>query len=134
MGEMRYIVLHDPDTRPALIIETCARITQDKIRKFREELFGRGCAHGLLFDPTRAVLVRDSFWTMSVESVQVDKELATEDVLAHATGPSLDARVQDWLGRMAASWNEALPDEDEAAAALLTDVVPALSGSSIRAA
>jgi hypothetical protein len=131
---MRYFVSQPHETRPSLVVETCESITTDRIRAFRNDLFGRGCAHGLLFDEHEAVLLRDAFWTMSADSIKEEARLSTDVVLHRAQGESLDARVQDWLARMASSWNEALPEDGDAAAALLHDVVPALSGSAVHAA
>jgi hypothetical protein len=44
---------------------------------------------------------------------------------------SLDQRVGEWVRSMAADWYHTLPDEPTIVAPLLTDVVPALSGSAI---
>jgi hypothetical protein len=45
---------------------------------------------------------------------------------------TLDERVSDWLRSMAASWSDALPPERDVTGPFIMDVVPAVSGSSIR--
>ena len=131
---MQYVIMHDPDTRPALIVETCDRITVDRLAAFKLTLYGRGCAHGLLFDPDHAVILRDTFWTLTADALVEDRRFPTDTILSQARGDTLDGRVSDWLSRMATSWADALPDDSEAAGALLYDVVPALSGSKMLAA
>lgn len=131
---MRFIVTPPNETRPTLVVETCERITAERLLAFRSELFGMGCAHGLLFDDQEVAVLRDGFWTMSVDSVVEESRQRTDRVLVHATGTTLETRVGDWLSRMSSSWGDALPEDRDAAAALLYDVVPALSGSCVRAA
>ena len=116
------------------MVETCERITDARIRAFRDDLYGRGCAHGLLFDNDLVVILRDTFWGMSADSIEEEARLYTNVVLAQTPGRGLDARVQDWLARMTYSWNDTLPKDGDTAGALLHDVVPALAGASILAA
>lgn len=134
LSSMRFIVTQPNETRPTLVVETCERISAERLLAFRSELFGMGCAHGLLFDDHEVAVLRDGFWTMSVDSVVEESRQRTDRVLVRAAGRTLDARVGDWLSRMSSSWGDALPEDRDAAAALLYDVVPALSGSSVRAA
>lgn len=131
---MQHVIVHPPDTRPTLIVETCKLVTDSRIQVFRNDLFGRGCAHGVLFDRHQVVILRDTFGDVSADAIKEEARLKTEEVLAQAQGRTLDARVQDWLSRMTYSWNETLPKNRDAAGVLLHNVVPALAGASILAA
>ena len=131
---MQLVVTHDPDTRPALMVETCDRITPERVAAFKQALYGRGCAHGLLFDADQALILRDTFWSLDAEALVEDGRLPTDTVLSRARGDSLDGRVRDWLARMTTSWADALPEDADAAGALLYDIVPALIGARTLAA
>lgn len=131
---MRFVLTHPSETRPSLVVMTCDAITDAEIRRLRDEMFNLGCATGLLFDPEQCVILRDSFQSMSADAIVREGEpLGSDDVLAQAGGGSLDARVNRWLEMMSSSWNTALPSEPATAAPLITDVVPAASGSLIYA-
>jgi hypothetical protein len=131
---MQFVLTHPSETRPGLLVRTCAAINDGEVRQLREAMFGLGCANGLLFDRERCVILRDSFASMAPESiVQEDETPATDAVLAKAGGGSLDARVGRWLQMMSANWNSALPIEPATAAPFIADIVPAVSGSIVNA-
>ena len=71
---------------------------------------------------------------MAPQSIEQEGEpLRTDDVLARASGDTLDARVRRWLDMMSSDWDSALPAEAAHAAPFITDVVPAASGSLVYA-
>ena len=97
-------------------------------------MLGLGCPNGLLFDPDECLILRDTYSSLEVDSLEEDGRVATDRLLARvrAPGRTIDQRVLDWLQSMAASWNTALPLDGDVAAPFITDIVPAVSGSYIR--
>ena len=130
---MRFLVTHPPDPRPALVVETVPHVDAATIATFKEALLRLSCPNGLIFDEKDCVILRDTYSSLDVTSLAEDGRVATERLLAHvADGRALEQRVFDWLRSMAASWNDTLPTEQDVAAPFITDIVPAVSGSSIR--
>ncbi|WP_104981635.1 hypothetical protein [Sorangium cellulosum] len=131
---MLFLVTHPPDPRPALVVETTGRIDADAIDRLKQRMFGFGCSNGLLFDAVECVILRDTYSSLGIDSLEEDGRVPTERLLAlvHGTGRTIDQRVLDWLQSMAASWNTALPLDSDVAAPFITDIVPAVSGSYIR--
>ena len=131
---MLFFVTHPPDPRPALVVETTARIDAGVIERLKQRLLGLGCPNGLLFDANECLIVRDTYSSLEVDSLQVDGRVPTDRLLARvrAPGRTIDQRVLDWLHSMAASWNTALPIDGDVAAPFIADIVPAVSGSNIR--
>jgi hypothetical protein len=97
-------------------------------------MLGVGCPNGLLFDADECVILRDTYSSLDVDSLEEDGRVATDRLLARVPSPgrSLDERVLEWLRSMAASWDTALPLDGDVAAPFITDIVPAVSGSRIR--
>lgn len=131
---MLFLVNHPPDPRPALVVETTARIDAGVIDRLKQRMLGLGCPNGLLFDPDECLILRDTYSSLEVDSLEEDGRVATDRLLARvrAPGRTIDQRVLDWLQSMAASWNTALPLDGDVAAPFITDIVPAVSGSYIR--
>jgi hypothetical protein len=130
---MRFVVTHPPDPRPALIVETVATVDEATIAGLKKALFGRGCPNGLLFDANVCVILHDAYTSYDPSSFQEDGRVSTDRLLARVRGDRpLDERVFDWLRSMAASWNDTLPEENAVAAPFIMDIVPAVSGSSVR--
>ena len=127
---MRYLVVQLPDPRPSLVVETVQDAAKS-FESFRTTLLAHGCHAGLLFDASTCIVVRDTHMSLYEDSIVQEASLATEALLGPARGRALDQRVAEWLRQMAADWDHTLSKEPSVAAALLTDVVPALSGSQI---
>lgn len=131
---MRFFVTHSPDPRPALIVETVARIDDAAISGLKRAMHGRGCSNGLLFDARECVIVRDSYESADIDSLRASDRLSTEAVLARvrAGGRALEDRIHEWLLSMSANYDEVLPPESPFAMLFLADIVPAVMGASIR--
>lgn len=131
---MLFLVNHPPDPRPALVVETTARIDAGVIDGLKQRMLGLGCPNGLLFDPDECLILRDTYSSLEVDSLEENGRVPTDRLLARvrAPGRTIDQRVLDWLQSMAASWNTALPLDGNVAAPFITDIVPAVSGSYIR--
>jgi hypothetical protein len=129
-----FLVTHPPDPRPTLVVETTAHIDADAIERLKQRMFGFGCPNGLLFDDEECLILRDTYSSLDVDSLEEEERVPVSRLLARvpSRGRTIDQRVCDWLQSMAASWNEALPPDDDVTAPFITDIVPAISGSHIR--
>lgn len=128
---MRFFLTPPTLTRPSLIVETHTKITPGIEERLRLEMFGLSCANGMLLDNETCLVLRDSFTSMRPESVRVDLNLRTEDVLGTVQGRTLDGKVQTWLELLSASWQRAIPP-NQALAELVYDIVPAAVGTQIQ--
>jgi hypothetical protein len=126
----RFFLRHAPDPRPSLVVQTCERADGEAVRAFCDLLFGLGCSEGLLFDQNECLLVHDSFAAVAPSSLSVEARMATAIVLeklgrfGYSTRRSLDERVELWLGMLARSGAEALPNDPKAAEPFLVGVLP----------
>jgi hypothetical protein len=129
-----FLINHPPDPRPALVVETTAHVDAGVLERLKQRMLGLGCPNGLLFDADECVIVRDTYRSLDVDSLEEDGRVSTDLLLARvrAPGRTIDQRVLDWLQSMSASWNNALPVDGDVAAPFITDIVPAVSGSYIR--
>lgn len=130
-----FFVTHPHDPRPALVVETSARIDDDVIAELKERMLGLGCPNGLLFDPDHCVILHDTYSSLGADSLREDGRVATDAVLARVDASranALEQRVLKWLQSMASSWNTALPLDGDIASPFISDIVPAVSGSEIR--
>lgn len=132
---MRYLLRHPPDPRPSLVVQTCPKTDDSILLEFRRLLYGMGCSSGLLFDPSACLVVHDSFSSLGPDSLAVTDKVPTADVLSklqrpgYPKPPNLDRLVKLWLEMLAVGGQDALPDEDTVATALITDVLPAAVGA-----
>jgi len=131
---MLFLVTHPPDPRPALVVGTAVRIDADAMEELKQRMLGFGCSNGLLFDEDECLILRDTYRSLDVGSIEEDGRVPTDRLLARLPrkGRTIEQRVLDWLRFMAASWNAALPLDADVAASFLTDIVPAVTGSHIR--
>lgn len=131
---MLFLVTHPPDPRPALVVETTARIDAAAVQRLKERMLGLGCPNGLLFDSTDCAILRDTYASLELGSIAEDGRVPADRLLApvRAAGQTLDQRVLAWLQSMATSWNTTLPVDGNLAAPFIMDIVPAVSGSQIR--
>jgi hypothetical protein len=131
---MRFLLTHPSETRPSLVVDTCPAIEDATVERLRTDLHGLGCPNGLLFDAERCVILRDTYSSMSADSIIVEAEQpATDAVLAKAGPGTLDERVAGWLEMLSVRWDSALPLEPAVAAPFIADIVPAASGSMLYA-
>ncbi|WP_437286086.1 hypothetical protein [Sorangium sp. So ce406] len=113
-------------------METHERITPEIQDSFRADMYGRSCANGILLDSETCLVFRDTFEDLGPQSIKVDLTLRTDDVLRTVQGGSLDEKVQTWLALLSASWDHAIPRDQEGVAELIYDIVPAAVGTQIQ--
>jgi hypothetical protein len=131
---MRFLLTHPSETRPSLVVDTHPAIDDGAIERLRADLHGLGCPNGLLFDAERCVILRDTYSSMSADSIVVEPEQPGTDAVLAKVGPgALDERVASWLEMLSARWDSALPLEPAVAAPFIADIVPAASGSMLHA-
>ncbi len=129
----RYLLTPPGDTRPSLLVELCPRVDEDVLREAREAMFGLGCGNGLVLDAKQCVILHDTFKSMDSGSIEQEPaRLETPRLLGIGDGP-IEQRLERWLNALATNWHDTVPHEAWVAP-LLTDVVPAASGSLIRRA
>jgi hypothetical protein len=129
-----FAVSHPPDPRPALAVLTTNQISDDAIEELKERMLGWGTPNGLLFGRDYCVILRDTYSSLDVDSLQEDGRVETALLLAEvpADARAFEVRVFDWLQSMAASWSRALPSDGKVSAPFIADIVPAVSGSLVR--
>lgn len=96
-------------------------------------MLGLGCGNGLVLDADRCVILHDSFASMDPGSIEQEPAELETSRLIGANGGPIEQRLERWLNALATNWHSTLPRE-EGPAPLLTDVVPAASGSVVRRA
>jgi hypothetical protein len=128
----RYLLTPPTDTRPSLVVDLVDQVDATSIAATRETMFRVGCAHGLVLDAARCVVLRDTFASMEESSIEAEAdEVATPKLLlGQGNGPLAD-QVERWLRSLARNWHTTLPKELWVAA-LLSDVVPAAAGAVVQ--
>ncbi|MEI8259420.1 MAG: hypothetical protein WCJ30_27445 [Deltaproteobacteria bacterium] len=130
---MRFLLTHPSETRPSLVVDTCSAITDAAIAQMKADLHGLGRSSGLLFDERQCLILRDTYSSMDIGSIEVETRQPTDAVLARVARVPLDERVGRWLEMLSAGWDSALPLEPAVAAPFIADIVPAASGSMLHA-
>ena len=125
----RYLLTPPTDNRPSLLVDLVETVDEGSISSAREAMFGLGCAHGLVLDPKRCVILRDTYASMDSASIQPEPDELETQRLLRVSGDLAD-HLERWLRSLAANWHSTLPTESWIAP-LLTDVVPAAAGSTV---
>jgi hypothetical protein len=130
---LRYLLTPPGDTRPSLLVELCPRVDEGVLSDVRQVMYGLGCASALVLDSERCFILRDTYASTGPDAIVVEKaEIETQRLLG-AGGGSLEGRLERWHNALTTNWNAAIPREAWTAP-LLTDVVPAASGSLVHRA
>jgi hypothetical protein len=98
-------------------------------------MWGANCHYGIVMTPTTTFILRDDFTASGPESIQLTDELPTAKVLSRVSRPideapserQLERLARDWLERLTASYEAALPDDPEVVRALFPDIVGAVA-------
>jgi uncharacterized protein (DUF2342 family) len=85
--------------------------------------------------PTTTLILRDDFRAHGPESIRVTDVLPTAKVLSRLGGsaddassaPQLGRLAREWLERLAACYEEALPEDPDVVRALFPDIVSAVA-------
>jgi hypothetical protein len=125
---------------PRLVVEVRPSVSrpynQDPaVKQVVRCMWGANCHYGLLVTPAETLVLRDDFTTSGPESIRVAADLPTKSLLSRLDGAvpealserQLEALTRDWLTRLAASYEAALPDDPEVQRAFFPDIVGAVA-------
>src|SRR3954464_8435514 len=94
-------------------------------------MWGANCHYGIIMTPTTTFILRDDFTAPGPESIRLTDELPTAKLLSRLSRPMDEAPSEaqlarlahEWLERLSASYEEALPEDPEVVRALFPDIV-----------
>jgi len=120
------------EIRPAL---TTPPEEDPAVRRLARAMWGVNCHYGLIVTPTTTYVLRDDFSTSTPESIHVTNVLSTETLFSRLVPPAptafsereLEMLTGHWLSRLAASYEAALPDDEEVTRAFFPDIVGAVA-------
>lgn len=125
----QFLLRNTPDYRPTLIVQTCNQADDKVISAFKTFLLRNGCSLGLLFDPNKCLIIRDTFSAMEEDSFELGATFRTDAVMSKtkwhglARSESLDRRVELWLHQLASKWEDLIPDDADIAAWFYSDII-----------
>jgi hypothetical protein len=105
------------------------------VKQVARSMWGANCHYGLIFTLKTTYVLRDDFTAQGPEAIRVSAVLSTEKLLGRLGIPAsaigserqLQSVVQNWLERLAASYEAALPDDPEIIRALFPEIVGAVA-------
>jgi hypothetical protein len=128
----KFVLVPPGEMRPSLLVEVVAEVNEQVIAELRQEMLRNRCSNAMAIDALLVHLLHDSYRSLDASSIDDEAQIDTSRLLGAASpSASLEARVEQWLQRLAARWDDTLPRESWAAP-LLMDIVPAVSGSAVQ--
>jgi hypothetical protein len=111
------------------------------VKQAARYMWGWNCHYGLIFTPETTYLLREDFTAHGPESIRLSGAFPTERLLARlvvqpgkiTSERELASLARDWLERLAASYETALPDDPEVTSALFPEVVGAVADGRVMA-
>jgi hypothetical protein len=105
------------------------------VKQLARYMWGANCHYGLIMTPTKTYVLRDDFTRPGPESIHVTDVLPTPTLLSRLGWPlsepvstqQLELLAREWLERLAASYEAALPDDPDVVRALFPDIVGAVA-------
>jgi hypothetical protein len=130
-----------PETRLVLEIKSLLSTPPQgdpALKRIVREMWGANCHYGIIMTPTTTYILRDDFTAPGPESIRLTDELPTAKLLSRVrplrdtpSAPELERLARDWIERLAASYEDALPDDPEVVRALFPDIVGAVAGGRV---
>jgi len=127
-----------PEAR--LVLEVKSALTSPPqedpaVKQIKRYMWGANCHYGIVMTPTTTYILRDDFTAPGPESIRLTNELPTANLLSRLSRPmgkapspeELELMAREWLERLAASYEEALPEDAEVVRALFPDIVGAVA-------
>jgi hypothetical protein len=127
-----------PEAR--LVLEVKSTVTspveQDStVKRLVRYMWGANCHFGVIMTPTLTYVLRDDFTTTGPESIRITDTLPTPKLLSRLpqpvaetiTGQQLELLAREWLERLSASYEAALPNDPEVMQAFFPDIVGAVA-------
>lgn len=105
------------------------------VKQLTRYMWGENCHYGLLVTPVKTYVLREDFSTAGPKSIRITNSLSTETLFSRLVQPNTDAfserelemLTERWLSRLAASYESALPDDEEVMRAFFPDIVGAVA-------
>jgi hypothetical protein len=105
------------------------------VQQVARSMWGANCHYGLVMTPTKTYVLRDDFSTAGPEAIHVAEVLPTARLLSRVTRPNgepispreLGLLAREWLQRLTASYQAALPDDPDVIRAFFPDLVGAVA-------
>ena len=127
-----------PEARLVLEVKTALSSPPQEdqaVKQVVRYMWGANCHYGIIMTPTTTYILRDDFTAPGPESIRLTDELPTAKLLSRLSQPigeapsarQLDGMARDWLERLAASYEDALPDDPDVVRALFPDIVAAVA-------
>jgi hypothetical protein len=109
------------------------------VKQLARHMWGANCHYGLVMTPTDTYVLRDDFTRPGPESIRVADVLPTATLLSRVgrrpheptSEQQLELLAREWLERLAASYETALPDDPDVVRALFPDIVGAVAGGRV---
>ncbi len=109
------------------------------VKQLARSMWGSNCHYGLILTPTKSYVLRDDFTRPGPESIHVTDILSTGTLFSRLGRPfsggvseqQLESLAHEWLQRLAASYETALPDDPDVMRALFPDIVSAVAGGRV---
>jgi hypothetical protein len=105
------------------------------VKRVARYMWGANCHYGIIMTPKTTFILRDDFTASGPESIRLTDELSTAKLLSRLrrsmtdvlSAPQLERLAREWLEHLAASYEEALPEDPEVVRALFPDIVGAVA-------
>ncbi len=113
-----------------------APVDQDSaVKQLVRYMWGANCHFGVLMTPRLTYVLRDDFNTTNPESIRITDTLPTPIVLSRLgksvpetiSGHQLELLAREWVERLTASYEAALPDDPEVMRAFFPEIVGAVA-------
>jgi hypothetical protein len=127
-----------PEARLVLEVKTALSSPPQEdpaVKQVVRSMWGANCHYGVIMTPTTTYILRDDFTAPGPESIRLTDELPTAKLLSRLSQPpgkapseqQLERLAREWLERLAAAYEEALPEDPEVVQALFPDIVGAIA-------
>lgn len=127
-----------PESRLMVEVRSAVSTPADEdpaVKRLARAMWGVNCHYGLVVTPTKTYVLRDDFSTSAPDSIHVTNVLSTETLLSRLVHPTptafsereLAMLTEHWLSRLAASYEAALPADEEVTRAFFPDIVGAVA-------
>jgi hypothetical protein len=102
-------------------------------------MWGANCHYGLIMTPTMTYVLRDDFSSPGPESIRITDILPTTKLLHRSGWPAatpmsehqVEVLAREWLERLSAAYETALPDDPDVMRAFFPDIVGAVAGGRV---
>ena len=127
-----------PEARLVLELKPAISLPPEQdlaVKQMVRYMWGANCHYGLIMTPTKTYVLRDDFSSPGPESILVTDILPTTRLLSRLGWPAtesvseqqLELLAREWLERLTASYETALPEDPDVMRAFFPDLVGAVA-------